>query len=179
MLAGWEETAAGALALLILTDQFARNIWRGSAHAFATDPLARSVADRAIARGFDMAFAPELRQFFYLPFQHHEDAGSAFLANHFGPEVVDPVRLHVAAKRYLCTVEPEYGAALSPASRLSLELHGGPMSAAEVQAFEREPHFQAAVACRRWDDDAKEPDLRVPGLEAYRPLLLRHCRSAA
>ena len=76
MLAGWGETAEGALALLILTDQFARNIYRGSAHAFATDALARNVADRAIARGFDMAFAPDLRQFFYLPFQHHEDPDS-------------------------------------------------------------------------------------------------------
>lgn len=76
VLAGWEETPDGALALLILTDQFPRNIWRGSAHAFATDALARGVADRAISRGFDMTFAPDLRQFFYLPFQHHEDPGS-------------------------------------------------------------------------------------------------------
>ena len=76
VLAGWEENADGVLALLILTDQFPRNIWRNSAHAFATDAMARSVADRAIARSFDMAFDPAMRQFFYLPFQHHEDPDS-------------------------------------------------------------------------------------------------------
>ena len=76
MLAGWEETANGVLALLILTDQLPRNIWRNSAHAFATDPMARAIADRAIARSFDMAFDPAMRQFFYLPLQHHEDPDS-------------------------------------------------------------------------------------------------------
>lgn len=75
-LAGWEETAQGALALLLLTDQFPRNIYRNSAHAFATDPLARAVADRALASGFDAQTDPSLRMFFYLPFEHHEDAQS-------------------------------------------------------------------------------------------------------
>ena len=73
---GWARTPKGALAYLLLTDQFPRNIYRGSAHAFATDPLARAMADRAIAAGFDMATEPMLRMFFYLPFQHHEDAAS-------------------------------------------------------------------------------------------------------
>jgi uncharacterized protein (DUF924 family) len=71
--AAWEADADGALALVILTDQFPRNLYRGSAHAFATDAMARQVTERAIARGFDRAFDPPLRQFFYLPFQHHED----------------------------------------------------------------------------------------------------------
>lgn len=75
-LAGWEDGAQGVLGLLILTDQFARNLYRGSAHAFATDELARGVADRGIARGFDQASALPLRQFFYLPFSHHEDPQS-------------------------------------------------------------------------------------------------------
>jgi uncharacterized protein (DUF924 family) len=75
-LAGWEDTAAGALALVLLTDQFPRNLFRHSAHAFATDELARNVADRAIGRGFDQATEPSLRLFFYLPFEHHEDAAS-------------------------------------------------------------------------------------------------------
>jgi uncharacterized protein (DUF924 family) len=70
----WEETPEGALALVLLLDQFPRNIFRGSAHAFATDPRAREVADRAIARGFDQRFEPALRCFFYLPFEHSEDA---------------------------------------------------------------------------------------------------------
>lgn len=71
-LAAWEDTPAGALALLILTDQFSRNLYRGCAHAFATDAMARAVADRAIARGFDQQIDVLMRQFFYLPFQHHE-----------------------------------------------------------------------------------------------------------
>ena len=75
-LAGWEESPEGALALVLLTDQFSRNLYRGSAHAFATDEMARNVAQRAIARGFDQAFDPALRQFFYLPFEHHEDSAS-------------------------------------------------------------------------------------------------------
>jgi uncharacterized protein (DUF924 family) len=72
----WAKTAEGALAYLLLTDQFPRNIYRNSAHAFATDPLARAMADTALAAGFDMAVEPLLRMFFYLPFQHHEDAAS-------------------------------------------------------------------------------------------------------
>lgn len=72
----WENEASGTLALLILTDQFARNIYRGSAHAFATDPLARAISERGIARFVDRIFEPALRQFFYLPFSHHEDADS-------------------------------------------------------------------------------------------------------
>src|SRR5579862_3930292 len=66
-LAAWEDNAEGALALLLLLDQFPRNMFRGSARAFATDASARAIADRALARGFDQATAPPLRQFFYLP----------------------------------------------------------------------------------------------------------------
>src|ERR1041385_5658318 len=69
----------------------------------------------------------------------HEDVGFDFLARHFPPEVVDPVRLHVAAKRSLCAVEPAYLEQLSGASRLSLELQGGPFSEAEVREFEALP----------------------------------------
>lgn len=68
----WMETAEGALALLILLDQFPRNLWRGSAHAFATDPLARHLATTAIALGHDRALEAQLRPFFYLPFEHSE-----------------------------------------------------------------------------------------------------------
>ena len=69
---GWIDTPDGALALLLLLDQFPRNMYRGTAHAFATDPLARAFADRAIAAGADRAVAPELRLFFHLPFEHSE-----------------------------------------------------------------------------------------------------------
>jgi uncharacterized protein (DUF924 family) len=69
----WEATPEGALALLILLDQFPRNLFRGSARAFATDPLARALAERAIARGFDACVADAERVFFYLPFEHSEN----------------------------------------------------------------------------------------------------------
>jgi uncharacterized protein (DUF924 family) len=72
-LADWEGTPEGALALLLLLDQFQRYMFRGSARAFATDPLARAVADRAIARGFEEIAAPAERMFFHLPFEHSED----------------------------------------------------------------------------------------------------------
>jgi uncharacterized protein (DUF924 family) len=71
-LAAFEANAEGALALALLLDQFPRNMFRGSARAFATDALARSVADRAIARGFDRTTDAPMRQFFYLPFMHSE-----------------------------------------------------------------------------------------------------------
>jgi uncharacterized protein (DUF924 family) len=71
-LSDWSETWEGALALLLLLDQFPRNIWRGSAHAFATDPLALSIARAALERGFDRAAPLTLRPFFYLPFEHSE-----------------------------------------------------------------------------------------------------------
>ncbi len=71
-LAAFEESAEGALALLILLDQFSRNMFRNSARAFATDHLARVVADRALARGFDQEADPIMRPFFYLPFMHSE-----------------------------------------------------------------------------------------------------------
>jgi uncharacterized protein (DUF924 family) len=69
----WEDTPEGALALLILLDQFPRNLFRGSAHAFATDAPALRVADRAIERGLDAHVEGPLRQFFYLPLMHAED----------------------------------------------------------------------------------------------------------
>ena len=68
----WETTPEGALALLILLDQFPRNMFRGLARTYATDPEARAVADRAIARGFDTTVDPSCRGFFYLPFMHSE-----------------------------------------------------------------------------------------------------------
>ena len=72
-LAAGKERAQGALALLILLDQFPRNMFRGEARAFATDPLALAVAGRAIIHGFDAQVPPEMRGFFYLPFEHSEN----------------------------------------------------------------------------------------------------------
>jgi uncharacterized protein (DUF924 family) len=69
----WAGNPDGALALVILLDQFPRNLFRGSAHAFATDPKARTIARTAIEAGFDNRVEPTLRNFFYLPFEHSED----------------------------------------------------------------------------------------------------------
>lgn len=69
----WEQSSEGALALIIVLDQFPRNMFRGSARAFATDATARAVADRAIVNGFDQSFALPERRFFYLPFMHAEN----------------------------------------------------------------------------------------------------------
>jgi gamma-butyrobetaine dioxygenase len=99
----------------------------------------------------------------------HEAGGAGWLARHFGPAVTDPVRLHVAAKRYLCAVDAGYRSRLSPASRQSLGLQGGPFDAAGVRAFEAEPYHREAVRLRHWDDRAKIPGLAVPPLGHYAP----------
>jgi uncharacterized protein (DUF924 family) len=72
-LTAWEATPEGALALVIVLDQFPRNMFRGHARAFATDPIARTVAHRALAQGFDQRVPAGERMFFYLPFEHSED----------------------------------------------------------------------------------------------------------
>jgi [1-hydroxy-2-(trimethylamino)ethyl]phosphonate dioxygenase len=107
----------------------------------------------------------------------HEEVGEAWLSRYFGPEVAAPCRLHVAAKRYLCTVDPEYAGQLSPASVQSLALQGGPFTSAEARDFEQHPYYREAVRLRRWDDLAKIPGLDVPGLEHYRGRLEAAARS--
>jgi predicted HD phosphohydrolase len=106
----------------------------------------------------------------------HEVASARLLDAVFGPEVSEPVRLHVLAKRYLVTVEPAYGERLSDDSRLSLTLQGGPLSEAEVAAFAAEPFFADAVRLRRIDDNAKVTGLDVPPLETYRAIALALAR---
>src|SRR5262249_40965962 len=101
----------------------------------------------------------------------HEDVGARFLDEHFPPSVTEPIRLHVASKRYVCAVDPEYLEELSPASLHSLELQGGPFSEDEVAEFRRGAHFEAAVQLRRYDDIAKIAGLATPDLEHYRPVL--------
>jgi phosphonate degradation associated HDIG domain protein len=104
----------------------------------------------------------------------HEETGYLWLLERFGPSVAEPVRGHVAAKRYLCRSDPEYLAQLSPASLQSLHLQGGPFTAEEARDFERQPWSAQAVQLRRWDDAAKQPGRAVPDLEHYRLLLLNH-----
>lgn len=102
---------------------------------------------------------------------HHEVVAARFLARWYGPEVIEPIRHHVAAKRYLCATEPGYHATLSPASVRSLELQGGVMSAAQVEEFERLPAAFEAALLRRWDDLAKDPDLVVADIQSYLDVL--------
>ncbi len=101
----------------------------------------------------------------------HEKVGAAFLEPFFVAGVTEPARLHVAAKRYLCAVDPAYFHALSPASVRSLQLQGGPFNHAEVKAFEASPYFIDAVRLRRYDEMGKVPGAQTPDLEHYRPCL--------
>lgn len=97
----------------------------------------------------------------------HEQIGYEFLKRHFGDAVADPVRLHVLAKRYLCTTTPDYIQKLSSTSRQSYHDQGGPMLAVEIEAFQAEPHFHDAVRLRTWDDAAKDPTWKTPPVEAF------------
>lgn len=107
----------------------------------------------------------------------HEDVGAAWLERHFLPAAVVPVRLHVAAKRYLVAVEPGYATTLSPASTRSLALQGGAMDAEECLAFRALPGAADAVALRRWDDAAKRVGLATPPLSRWRPHLCAALRT--
>lgn len=100
---------------------------------------------------------------------HHEQVGYRFLKDHFGDAVADPVRLHVAAKRYLCTTDAEYQDRLSPTSLKSFYDQGGQMDAAELANFEQEPHFIDAIRLRRWDDSAKDSLLPKQDVREYIP----------
>lgn len=101
----------------------------------------------------------------------HEQSGADFLARRFGSAVSEPVRLHVAAKRYLCATDPTYFGRLSEASVRSLALQGGPMSPQEVKEFEANPFAAAAIRLRQWDEQGKIVGLKTPDLEHYRPMV--------
>ena len=104
---------------------------------------------------------------------HHDAAGARWLSRWFGPDVTEPVRLHVAAKRYLVATERDYAAKLSEASVHTLRLQGGPMSVPEASEFERLPYAHDAVALRRFDEAAKDASMDAPGFVTYRGLLVR------
>ena len=101
----------------------------------------------------------------------HELRGVAVLVRDFPSAVIEPIRLHVAAKRYLTAVEPTYFAGLSPASVHSLSQQGGPFRGAEIGRFEALPFAQDAVRLRRWDDLAKRPGRETPSLAYYLALV--------
>lgn len=98
---------------------------------------------------------------------HHEELGADLLAQWFGPDVTEPVRLHVPAKRYLCAVDSGYFATLSEGSVITLKVQGGPFTPEAAAAFIARPHAREAVRLRRWDEDAKVAGLPVPPAEYF------------
>jgi phosphonate degradation associated HDIG domain protein len=106
---------------------------------------------------------------------HHEQRGAELLSRAgFSKKVAALVEGHVQAKRYLIGKNPRYSDQTSEASRRTLEFQGGPMRAAEIERFEQDPLMKDKLRLRQWDELAKESGLRVPGLEAYREILLNH-----
>lgn len=101
----------------------------------------------------------------------HERLGEVFLSQWFPEEVTAPIFLHVAAKRYLCAVEPGYLEDLSGASALSLSLQGGPFNEVECRAFEAHPFFKEAIRLRRYDDAGKQPGMATPDIDHYVEIL--------
>lgn len=143
-------------------------------HALQCAALARtSGADRELviaALLHDVGRSPvalrDLREAGVAGSEHGKLAG-AWLRSMVGERVAWLVEQHVPAKRYLVATDPAYEQTLSDTSRRTLERQGGPMSAEEVAGFERHPHWQQAVELRRWDDLGKDPNAKVPPLEAY------------
>lgn len=105
----------------------------------------------------------------------HEYRAIPFLRGEFGAAVIEPIRLHVAAKRYLCAVDPAYHASLSPASVHSLMLQGGVFTGEGAADFLSQPFALDAVQLRRWDDHAKSPTRETPGWAHFQPVLERAC----
>lgn len=101
----------------------------------------------------------------------HEGEAARWLSQWFPADVVEPVRLHVSAKRYRCATDSEYFMHLSAASKLSLKLQGGPFSRAEIHDFEANPFFESALRLRSWDEQAKEPNAQTPPLSSFLPLV--------
>lgn len=103
----------------------------------------------------------------------HERAGALLLQPYFPPRVTVCVREHVAAKRYLCAVDPAYHDRLSQASKDTLRLQGGPMSPAEAEAFATNPELEAVIQVRLWDDDGKVAGRATPPFDHYAPIMQR------
>lgn len=109
----------------------------------------------------------------------HELRGAVLLSVAFRSAVVEPVRLHVQAKRYLVSTQSTYLASLRPAALHSLRLQGGVMSSEECRIFEAMPFAADALALRRWDDAARHAGLKTPPLDHYLSLLRTPQRCAA
>jgi len=102
---------------------------------------------------------------------NHEEKAYRWLLENFGQRVADPVLLHVAAKRYLCTENSNYIGHLSPTSLKSFHDQGGKMTDKEKADFESQTFYEEAVLLRKWDDRAKNPDMKTPELEQFVPHL--------
>ena len=103
----------------------------------------------------------------------HEDISFNFLKNYFKPEVTEPIKLHVSAKRYLCR-EKSYYNLLSKASKVSLELQGGKMNNDEVQKFILLKHHKNAITLRKYDDEGKIPNMKIKNINDYKELITNH-----
>ncbi len=101
----------------------------------------------------------------------HQEAGAKLLEAFYPASVTEPIRLHVAAKKYLCAVDKQYFERLSDASVQSLQVQGGPMTQAEIETFESSPYHQSAVQVRRYDDDGKVAGLDIKPVGSYRDKL--------
>ena len=112
----------------------------------------------------------------------HAATGARILSPLLGPAVAQPVALHVVAKRWRCTIDPDYFDELSEASQITFIAQGGSLNTDERARFEAHPGFVTAMALRSWDDRAKVPGLDVPGLDHYRSLAegvaVDHARSS-
>lgn len=109
----------------------------------------------------------------------HEELGAWLLRNWFPEEILQPIRQHVASKRYLCRRNPQYHAGLSPSSQRSLQLQGGAMSDEEAIAFEALPFFDQCVRLRLYDDMGKVPQMPTATIESYEPLIRRFLKPDA
>ena len=113
------------------------------------------------------------------PNHEHAEVGHDWISQNFPPDVSEPVRLHVDAKRYLCATDRKYFDQLSPTSVQSLHVQGGPMTDTELDAFEEQAHYDNAVKLRKWDDQAKRESLAVPPLDSYRETIARLLKARA
>ena len=128
----------------------------------------------------DIARAPAVAGIPYDgPREHHGEAASRWLTPRVGARIAWLAEQHVPAKRYLVATDPHYAALLSEVSQRTLKAQGGPMTEAEVKAFERHPDYERAVELRLIDDRGKDPVADVPGLDAYTDDLLKAIREAA
>lgn len=103
----------------------------------------------------------------------HQEIGAEALKEWFGNDIVDAVRLHVDAKRYLCAVNPDYFEKLSDSSITTLEIQGGPMNGQEVLEFRSSKGHETATRIRVYDDMGKLPDMQRPGLDYYIPMIIK------